>query len=49
MNHRPAQKLIDDLLSRGAIVDVEYDSHRHRSGLCTPQQKEDFLRAKRAR
>jgi RecA-family ATPase len=49
MNRSPAQKLIDELVSRGLIVEVEYDSHRHRSGLCTPQQKEDFLRAKQAR
>jgi RecA-family ATPase len=49
LHKRAAQKLIDDLLTKCIVVEVEYDSHRHRSGLCTPQQKESFLRAKQAR
>jgi hypothetical protein len=31
------------------LVEVEYDRHNHRKGLCTPAQFSEFRRAKESR
>jgi RecA-family ATPase len=47
-NKRHAQSIVDQLVSRGSIVDLEYDKHGHRKGLCLPEQARNW-RARKSR
>jgi RecA-family ATPase len=47
-SRKAAKAVVDRLIARGKLVDVEYDLHRHRSGLCTPEQAEKFARERAA-
>jgi RecA-family ATPase len=44
-----AASIIDRLMRSNKLMEVEYDTHRHRTGLCTPVQFGDFTRAKELR
>jgi AAA domain/RepB DNA-primase from phage plasmid len=44
-----ARAIIARLMTSGVIREIEYDPHRHRSGLCTTAQAEQFQRAKEMR
>ena len=45
---KSARSIVDRLVGLGKLVEVDYDPHRHRSGLCTPEQAENFAREKAA-
>ena len=45
---KAAKSIVDRLLARGRVVEIDYDLHRHRSGLCTQDQAKN-LRAKEPR
>lgn len=47
-SRKSAKAIVDRLLALGKLGDVEYDPHRHRSGLCTPKQAENFARERSA-
>ena len=47
-SRRSARSVVDRLVGLGRLVEIEYDPHRHRSGLCTLEQAESFARERDA-
>ena len=46
---KSATAIVNRLITLGKLAEVEYDAHRHRSGLCTPtEQAENFARERGA-